>query len=135
MRFVDTNVLLYAVSGEPAEDRKREVARFILGQRDLAFSAQVLQEFYVQSTRPGRSRPLTHQEATDYVLVFARFTVQPITVALVSAAKATGRRFGVSYWDAAIIEGARLMDCAEVLSEDLQHGQDSDGVVVVDPFR
>ena len=135
MRFVDTNVLLYAVSGNLADQRKRDLARLILQKRDLCVSAQVLQEFYVQSTRTTRPSPLTHQAASDYVVVFARFPVQPITVGIVTAAIATRRRFGISYWDAAIIEAARILGCTEVLSEDLQHGQDYGGLIVVDPFR
>lgn len=41
----------------------------------------------------------------------------------------------MSYWDAAIIEAARALDCDVVLSEDLQHDQDFAGVTVVNPFR
>ena len=50
------------------------------------------------------------------------------------AAIATGQRFRISYWDAAIVEAARIGRCTEVLSEDLSHGQVFDGVVVTNPF-
>ena len=56
MRFVDTNVLLYAVSTAPAEAAKAGAARGLLEADDLALSAQVLQEFYVQATR--RAAPI-----------------------------------------------------------------------------
>ena len=52
MRFVDTNVLLYAVSPLSVEIDKRRRARELLEQPDLAISVQVLQEFYHQATRP-----------------------------------------------------------------------------------
>jgi len=45
VRFVDTNVLLYAISADPEERAKREEANTILAARDLVLSAQVLQEF------------------------------------------------------------------------------------------
>jgi predicted nucleic acid-binding protein len=45
------------------------------------------------------------------------------------------QRFQLSYWDAAIIEAARVMGCTEVLSEDLSDGQDYAGVRVSNPFR
>jgi predicted nucleic acid-binding protein len=45
------------------------------------------------------------------------------------------RRYVISYWDAAIIEASRALGCAIVLSEDLSHGQDYDGVTVQNPFR
>ena len=60
MRFVDTNILLYAISRDPAERDKAKHASDILAQRELALSVQVLQEFYVQATRPTRPDPLPH---------------------------------------------------------------------------
>ena len=47
----------------------------------------------------------------------------------------TANRFRISLWDAAVIEAARAMGCRVVLSEDLNAGQDYDGVVVQNPFR
>jgi predicted nucleic acid-binding protein len=43
-------------------------------------------------------------------------------------------RYRLSYWDAAILEAARLIGCDEVLSEDLSPTQDYDAVVVSNPF-
>lgn len=134
MRFVDTNVLLYAASRDPSEQDKADRARAILSARDLGLSVQVLQEFYVQATRASRPDPLTHEQARDLVESFARFAVQRTSVALVLAAIAARRRFGISYWDAAILEAARSQGCDVVLSEDLSHGQDYGGVRVENPF-
>jgi predicted nucleic acid-binding protein len=49
-------------------------------------------------------------------------------------AMATRERWGISFWDAAVIEAARAARCGELLSEDLADGQDYDGVVVRNPF-
>src|SRR6266404_1978815 len=54
--FVDTNVLLYAISTAEEEVGKRAIARRVLLRTDLAFSVQVLQEFYVQATRSSAGR-------------------------------------------------------------------------------
>jgi predicted nucleic acid-binding protein len=43
-------------------------------------------------------------------------------------------RFRISYWDAAILEAARVLGCDLVLSEDLSLGEDYAGVRVVNPF-
>jgi predicted nucleic acid-binding protein len=51
------------------------------------------------------------------------------------AALEARERFQLSYWDAAIIEAARALGCAQVLSEDLNDSQDYAGVRVVNPFR
>jgi predicted nucleic acid-binding protein len=134
VRFVDTNVLLYAVSTDPQEQAKATAAGELLASRDITLSAQVLQEFYVQATRSGRSDALTHRQASTLVRSFTRFPVQETTTALVLAAMATSERFHISYWDAAIIEAARLARCDVVLSEDLPDGQDYAGVRVHNPF-
>jgi predicted nucleic acid-binding protein len=134
VRFVDTNVLLYAISTDADEAPKRDRASELLTQRDLALSTQVLGEFYVQSTHQGRPDPISHDQAVRFIESLTRFDVQPLTLEIVTAATGTARRYGISYWDAAIIESARERRCDEVLSEDLQHGQDFDGVRVVNPF-
>jgi predicted nucleic acid-binding protein len=135
VRFADTSVLLYAVSTDSAEQEKADVARLTLREADLRLSVQVLQEFYVQATRASRSDALTHEQARDLVETFLRFAVQETTGAVLTAALATCRRFGISYWDAAIIEAARAAGADVVLSEDLNDGQDFNGVRVENPFK
>lgn len=44
-------------------------------------------------------------------------------------------RYQIGYYDAAILAAARLLGCAKVHSEDLNDGQDYDGVQVENPFR
>lgn len=134
MRFVDTNVLLYAASTSDDEQKKASSARAILNETDLALSVQVLQEFYVQATRPSRAERLTHEQAATLVESWVRFRVQESTVAVLRGAMATSARWGISYWDAAIIEAAREAGCSTVLTEDLQHGMDFAGVRVENPF-
>jgi predicted nucleic acid-binding protein len=58
VQFVDTNILLYAISRDPAEQHKAKRANDILTGRDLALSVQVLQEFSVQATRASRPDPI-----------------------------------------------------------------------------
>ena len=135
MRFVDTNVLLYAISRDPDEQRKAEHANEILDARDVALSVQVIQEFYVQATRPSRLLRISHADAVALVETFLGFPVQELTIELVVAALTTRERFGISYWDAAILEAARSLGCDVVLSEDLSDETDYDGVRVENPFR
>ena len=134
MRFIDTNVLIYSISSEPAERDKAECANQLLATGDLGLSVQVLQEFYVQATRRTRPGRLTHEQAAGLVESFLRFTVADITRDVVLAALATRQRFQISYWDAAILEAARSLGCDTVLSEDLSDGQDYAGVLVENPF-
>lgn len=134
MRFVDTNVLPYAVSTDPREASKATVALQLLEARDLALSVQVLQEFYVQATRPTKPDKITHDQAAALAESWLRFPIQEVTVEVLRAAVSSAQRYQLSYWDAAIIESARLLGCREVLSEDLNAGQDYGGVRVLNPF-
>ncbi|MEI2785386.1 MAG: PIN domain-containing protein [Candidatus Nanopelagicales bacterium] len=134
MPFVDTNVVLYAVSTHPSEVSKAQIARTLLESADICLSTQVLQEFYVQATRQSRPDALSRDQAAALVEALTRFSVQDVTVSIVRAAIHTMSRFNLSYWDAAIIEAARELGCAQLLSEDLSHGQDYNGVTVVNPF-
>jgi predicted nucleic acid-binding protein len=135
VRFVDTNVLLYAVSTDPAEATKTELARALLDSGDLALSVQVLQEFYVQATRTSRLDRLTHDQASALIEAWLRFPAQEITVTIVRAAATLAHTARIAYWDAAVIESARALGCQTVLSEDLADGRDYSGVRVDNPFR
>ena len=135
MQFVDTNVLLYAISHDPDELEKTKRANELLSAADVGLSVQVLQEFYVQATRDSRADRLTHEQAAGLVDSFRRFSIQDTKIGVVLAAMSTCRRFGISYWDAAILEAARAMGCEVVLSEDLSDSQDYSGVRVENPFR
>ena len=135
MRFADTNILLYAISRDPAEQDKAKRANDILADRDLALSVQVLQEFYVQATRVSRPDAIGHSQAVRLIESFRRFPIQDVTSVIMMAALDARQRFQLSYWDAAIIEASRVMGCTEVLSEDLNDGQDYAGVRVTNPFR
>jgi predicted nucleic acid-binding protein len=134
MRFVDTNILLYAVSTLPDEAAKAAKAQAILTDRDLALSVQVLQEFYVQATRKSRPEPLTHNEALGFIHSWRRFFTHEISLEILDDALAIKSRYQLSYWDSAIIAAAKASNCSEVLSEDMGNGQDYAGVKVVNPF-
>jgi predicted nucleic acid-binding protein len=135
VRFVDTNVLLYAVSTDADESAKATAARALLESPDLALSVQVLQEFYVQATRATRQHRLSHQQAALLIEAWLRYPAQEITDPIMLAATATAQAAGISYWDAAIVESARALGCATVLSEDLADGRDYAGVRIENPFR
>ena len=134
MRFVDTNVLLYAISSLAADVEKRERAVALLREGDLAISVQVLQEFYYQATRPNRPNTITSVQALGFIDSIAAFPVQAITREVFRGGVAISQRFGLAYWDGAILAAARAMGCDVVYSEDMSDGQDYGGVTVINPF-
>ncbi len=135
MRFIDTNILLYSLDLEPVQSSKAVIAREILTHTDLAISVQVLQEFYVQATHSRRPDALPHEIAARFIEKWLRFRIQENTVQVFQSALVFKDRYQTSFWDASILAAAKTVGCKELLSEDLNHGQDYDGVLVVNPFR
>jgi predicted nucleic acid-binding protein len=132
--FIDTNVLLYSISRDPAEARKRDIAVAIVDTDNLALSVQVLQEFYVQATRATRPDAVPHEIAVGLIRTWLRFKVQEVTLAVMLGALELKAIHGLSYWDAAIVAAARALGCRELLSEDMGHGREI-GLIITNPFR
>ena len=133
--FVDTNVLVYAVSEDDA--RKNEIARTLLergfAEGCYAISTQVLLELYVTLTRKVE-RKVAPAEALDYVLTLTEWPVVDVTADLVVEALQWSQRLQVSAWDAAILAAARRAGCSRVLSEDFGAGRNYEGITVENPF-
>ena len=101
----------------------------------MALSVQVLQEFYAQATRPTRADALPHDIAAGLIKTWTRFKVQEITLPVLFGALDIKAAHGLSYWDSAIIAAARAVGCDELFSEDMNHGQVIEGIVITNPFR
>lgn len=132
--FIDTNILLYAISTDPAEAGKAAVAQKLLATCDWAWSAQVAAEFINASTSARRPAPLTLAEAEKWVDLWLAFPMVEIDGEIVKDAIRLAGRYHVSYFDAQVIAAARRVPCRNIYSEDLNHGQDYEGVVVTNPF-
>jgi predicted nucleic acid-binding protein len=133
--FLDTNILLYSISRDPAEAAKRERAIALVEQDNGALSVQVLQEFYVQATRSTRPNPLPHEIAAGLIATWARFKVQEITLSILTGALDIRAAHGFSYWDSAVIAAARALGCRKLYSEDMSHGREVEGITIINPFR
>jgi predicted nucleic acid-binding protein len=131
--FIDTNVVLYAVSTDRAEDAKARRARDILAHEDFGLSSQVLQEFFVNATRKI-SIPLSDKEALEFVEIISQGPVVPVDRELVLEAIGYKSRFGISYWDAAIIAASHALDAKVLYTEDLSDGQLYGEVRAINPF-
>lgn len=134
--FVDTNVLVYARDGSEPEKQAAAAGWMdaLWEAREGRLSAQVLHEYYVTVTRklePG----LDPASARTDVRALRAWRPLRLDGALIESAWEAEDRFGFAFWDALIIAAARRLGCDHLLSEDLQDGQDLDGLLVVDPFR
>lgn len=134
--FVDTNILVYALDAGAGQKRvqAREWMAMAWQSGRGRLSVQVLEEFYVTLTRklrPGLPPDRAREE------VRALLPWQPIEKgpAMLESAWRLQDRFQLSWWDAAIVAAAKATRSRYLLTEDLQDGQDLDGVLVVNPFR
>ena len=109
MHFIDTNILLYSISDDPAEATKRARAVELLELDDGALSIQVLQEFYAQATRPSRRSRLPHEVAVAFIESWMRFPIQETTRGILTSALDIRAQHGFSYWDAAIVAAAHAL--------------------------
>jgi predicted nucleic acid-binding protein len=133
--FVDTNVLVYA--HDETAGPKRSTAGALVGRLwesgHGCVSIQVLQELFVTLT--GKlPRSLDADAATNAVEDFARWTVHAPGTEDVLAAIRLHERHHISFWDAMIIRSAGQLGCDVLYTEDLNAGQQYDGVKVVNPF-
>jgi len=131
--FLDTNVLVYAVSSLPADSTKQQTALDLIQHADFGLSAQVLQELYVNVTRKI-ARPLPPDEAVALLEEFRCFPLVPTDYPLVVTGIETSLRYGISYWDGAIIAAADRLGAETLYTEDLNHGQLYGSVRAVNPF-
>jgi predicted nucleic acid-binding protein len=131
--FLDTNILVYAVSSAEAEVAKSRKALEIVQRSDFGLSAQVLQEFYVTVTRKIR-KPLSPELAVALMSEYRVFPTVPTDYPLIVAAVELSIRYGISYWDGAIVAAAEALEAPTLYTEDLAHGQRYGNVRVLNPF-
>ena len=134
--FVDTNLFVYSLDvSEPEKQRQaRKLLAALWDSREGRVSVQVLQELYSTLTRK-LDHPLDPEEARQ--VVRGLFAWNPVTVndRTIEVAWSLQDRYSLSWWDALIVAAARIAGCDRLLTEDLSHGQDLDGVTVTNPFQ
>lgn len=133
--FADTNVVVYQLDSREAAKQIRAQAwmEHLWSTRQGRISFQVLSELYVTLTRklsPGLDR----ESARQIVWSLRAWQPVPIGESILADAWSVQDRFGFSFWDGLIVAAAKACDCEYLLTEDLQHNQDLDGLRVINPF-
>ena len=129
----DTNLLVYAFSKASRDAAKTRIARDWINREDWGVTVQVLQEFYVNAVRAPHE--LSHDDALAMIEEIASSRpVIAIDLPLVRHALQLKSRYGIAYWDAAVVAGAHRLGASVLVSEDLAHGQDYGGVRILNPF-
>ncbi len=135
-RFFDTNILVYMFDSSEPRKRRRAQELLALAVADGAalISTQVLQEFFVAVTRK-LSIPLRHADAQRAVRDLAVLPLVEVDADIILRAVATVWARRLSFWDALILESALQGGATVLYTEDLNHGQRFDTLVIENPFR
>ena len=134
MRFLDTNILVYAVTDD--DPRKREIAIDLITHalevnHDGCISTQVLQEFCNTMYKKTKR---TRQEIDALLDGFRDLLKTDVTIDLVRHAIDVKEEYGIQFYDALIVSTAEKLGCTEIISEDLNPDQTYRGMAVVNPF-
>jgi len=126
--FLDTNILVYAVSDDPRRARAGQLIA-----EGSAVSVQVLNEFVnVLRKKLGRTWPEIETAVADLRLAIG--PAIPVTEDLHDAAIPLARDHGLSFYDALIVAAAYTGGCHTLFSEGLQHGRKFDDLTIINPF-
>lgn len=133
--FVDTSVLVYARdASEPHKQRRAaEWMAALWSSKRGRTGTQVLQEYYVIATReldPPRARG----DVREDIEALRAWRPVGIGYSTFDLGWEIEDRFGFSWWDALIVAAAIEAGSRILLTEDLQDGQEIEGVRILNPF-
>ena len=80
--FLDTNILLYAASRNPADLTKKKIATDLMAKTQFGLSAQVLQEFYSVATRKAQFG-MAPDRALEWIEILEEFPCLAVDAGLV----------------------------------------------------
>lgn len=131
--FLDTNILLYADDLDAGDKRRtaQRILRKVVSAGEGVVSTQVLQEFFVVSTRKLGVDAATARRKVE---LLGEMDLVRVDLSMILSAIDLHRLHSFSFWDALIVRAAAVAGCSILLSEDFQHGRVIDGVRVENPF-
>jgi predicted nucleic acid-binding protein len=132
--FADSNVLIYArdVVDVAKQQRTNLWLEFLWDPAAGRLSYQVLLETYAVLTARHK---LHSEEARVYLADFLAWHPMILDWTVMQNAWQVQDRYRLNWWDCMIVAAASMTDCYYLLTEDLQHGQELDGIIVVSPFE
>jgi predicted nucleic acid-binding protein len=133
--FVDTNILIYAHdhSAGMKHDRARQVIERLWTSGEGVLSTQILQELCINLRRKV-ARPPSVDETRRLIQDYLSWEIVVNTPESVIQALEIEVRYGISFWDALLLQAAEQSGAAVLYSEDLATGQKYGPVRVVNPL-
>lgn len=131
--FFDTNILIYTDDSAFPEKQKIALQLFDQGWNNgnIVLSTQVLQEYFVASTRKLGVLAEVVQQKIELLSNLDIMTIEHIDVI---QAIDIHRLHSFSFWDSLIIRMAQKACCPVLFSENMQHERQIGGVKIINPF-
>ena len=134
--FIDTNIIVYSfdLSVPNKQLIAQELIAMALTSSEGVISSQVFQEF-VNFALKTKTNPMTLEQVQRYSnkVLRALCRVQS-SFTLYQSAFSIKEKTKFSWYDSLIIAGALEAECEILYSEDLQHSQKIQGMVIRNPF-
>lgn len=135
LRFVDTNILLYAHDRDAGSkhDRAKQLLINLWNEGNGCLSTQVLQEFFVNVTKKI-PQPLSASIAREIMRTYLPWVRVATDGEMAIRASEIADTWQTSFWDGMIIAAAERSGATELLSEDMQSGQRIAGILITNPL-
>ncbi len=134
--FLDTNILVYTFDRSQPQKQSisRNLVRDALNNRAGFISYQVIQEFLNIASRKFAT-PLSATDCQTYLSNVLRPLCEVFaSTALFDRALEISSHWKFSFYDSLIVAAALSMESKTLYTEDLQHNQKIEDMIVVNPF-
>ena len=131
--FFDTNILVYAFDKNADikhNQAKRLLEPFLTQYKPAIISAQVLHELSYRLYRWNFS----DKKVSTAIAPFKYWTIIANDLHVFEQGLYLKQKYRTSFWDGLILAAAIHSSAKELWSEDFNHGQIYEGVMIVNPF-
>ncbi len=130
--FIDSNILIYALSQENSLSHKKQIAVDLLCQYPI-LSTQIINECSNVLRRKFNWDYQEIQETLEFTLKIT--TLSDVTLSSIQQAWLIGKKYHYSYFDSIILASALEMQCEILYSEDMQQEQLIENTLkIINPF-
>ena len=141
--FIDTNILLYALTKPKKKDKEKDLPKRVkslelltklYNEDDIVVSVQVLNELHFNMVRKFKiDDDMAFKAIQENVFTIA--SVETLTAQIYTKAFQIRKQYNISYWDSLVVASALESGCTKLYSEDMQEGLVVDGVLnIINPF-
>ena len=137
--FIDTNIWIYGIveSKDPSEKEKRgsvlQLLETIVTRNELVVSTQILNECHWNLTKKfGYSDTEVFNRIQKNIIQIC--TVMDITQKTYSDSYRIRENYKISFWDSLVLASALEYGCVVIYTEDMQHDQKLDNLLITNPF-